>query len=74
MSTSAGWGKGYSLTLGETATFYGAIPPFRDDPETAVDEYTDNFYRVAPVVYMQDYTDSNGNTSAFYVQTYAVDH
>ena len=73
VSTSAGWGKGYSLTLGETATFYGGIPPFRDDPETEVDEYTDNFYRVAPVVYMQDYTDSQGNTSAFYVSTYAVD-
>jgi len=72
LSTSAGWGKGYSLTLGETATFYGAIPPFRDDPKTEADEYSDNFYRVAPIVYMQDYTDSQGNISAFYVQTYAV--
>ena len=73
MSTSAGWGKGYSLTLGETALFSGGIPPFRDDPDTEVDEYADNFYRVAPIVYMQDYTDAEGNTSAFYVQTYAID-
>jgi hypothetical protein len=72
-NTSAGWGKGYSLTLGETARFSGGIPPLRDDPETEHDEYVENFYRVAPVIYMQDYTDNKGNTSAFYVQTYAVD-
>ena len=71
---STGWGQGYSVTRGETALFMGGIPPFVDDAATAADEYVDNFYRVAPVVYMQDYTDSNGNTSAFYVQTYAVDH
>ena len=73
-STSSGWGKGYSLTLGETALFSGGIPPLRDNPDTDVDEYVENFYRVAPITYMQDYTDDDGNTAAFYVQTYAIDY
>lgn len=73
LNTSSTWGQGYSLRLGSSASFSGDIPPLYDNPATATDEYLDGFYRVAPVVYMQDYTDSNGNTSAFYVQTYAVD-
>ena len=72
-NTSSTWGQGYSLSLGNSAIFSGDIPPLLDDPSTASDEYLDGFYRVAPVVYMQDYIDSNGNSSAFYVQTYAVD-
>jgi hypothetical protein len=70
---SVGWGNGYSLTRGETATFSGGIPPFVDDPLTTSDEYVDNFYRVAPVTYLQDYTSSDGRVSKFYVATYVVD-
>jgi len=70
---STGWGKSYSLTLGDSAMFNGGIPPFRDDPNTPADEYAENFFRVAPITYMQDYTDSEGNQSAFYVSTYIVD-
>jgi hypothetical protein len=70
---TAGWGSGYSLTLGETALFNGGIPPFVDDPATHEDEYVENFYRVAPIVYRQEYTDDEGNTSGFYVATYAID-
>jgi len=74
LNSSSGWGSGYSLRLGENASFSGGIPPFRDDPDTDADEYVENFFRVAPIVYMQDYTDSNGETSAFYVQTYVIDY
>ncbi len=70
---TAGWGNGYTVSRGETALFMGGIPPFVDDPETATDEYVDNFYRVAPIVYTQSYTDSAGNDSQFYVSTYVVD-
>jgi hypothetical protein len=70
---SVGWGNGYSVTRGETALFNGAIPPFVDDPATSADEYVDNFYRVAPVTYLQEYTDSGGKLSKFYVTTYVVD-
>ena len=70
---TAGWGAGYSLTLGETALFSGGIPPFVDDPTTDADEYVDNFYRVAPVVYRQSYTDDQGNETGFFVATYAID-
>jgi len=68
------WGQAYSLSLGDSASFSGHIPRLRDEPSTASNEYAEHFFRVAPVVYVQDYTDSSGNTSAFYVQTYAVDH
>jgi hypothetical protein len=70
---SVGWGNGYSVTRGETALFNGAIPPFVDDPATSADEYVDNFYRVAPITYMQEYTDAGGKQSKFYVSTYVVD-
>jgi hypothetical protein len=70
---TAGWGQGYSVSVGETALFMGGIPPFVDDPETAADEYVDNFYRVAPVVYRQSYTDVAGNESSFFVSTFVVD-
>jgi len=74
MNSSMGWGKGYSLSMGETALFSGAIPPFRDDPTTTIDEYAENFFRVAPITYVQHYEDADGNDSAFYVQTYVVDY
>ncbi|HCP46309.1 MAG TPA: hypothetical protein DIU15_09720, partial [Deltaproteobacteria bacterium] len=74
LNSSMGWGKGYSLSMGETALFSGAIPPFRDDPATAVDEYAENFFRVAPITYVQHYEDADGNDAAFYVQTYVVDY
>ncbi len=70
---TAGWGQGYSVSMGETALFMGGIPPFVDDPSTPADEYVDNFYRVAPVVYRQEYTDVEGNQSRFFVSTYVVD-
>jgi len=70
---SVGWGNGYSLTRGQTATFSGGIPPFVDDAATTSDEYVDNFYRVAPVTYLQNYTSSDGKESKFYVATYIVD-
>jgi len=73
MGLSSGWGKSYSLTLGESAMFNGGIPPFVDDPSTEADEYVENFFRVAPITYMQDYTDSAGNEAAFYVSTFIVD-
>jgi len=70
---TAGWGNGYSVTRGDTALFSGGIPPFVDDQATASDEYVDNFYRVAPITYMQEYTDAGGKLSKFYVSTYVVD-
>jgi len=70
---TTGWGNGYSVSRGDTALFSGGIPPFVDDPATASDEYVDNFYRVAPITYMQEYTDAGGKQSKFYVSTYVVD-
>ncbi len=70
---SAGWGQGYSLSVGETATFYGGIPPLYDDPSTPEDEFAENAYRLAPVIYTEHYTDATGSESTYYVYSYAVD-
>ena len=69
----SGWGNGYSLTLGESTTFSGGIPPLLDDPNTSIDEYLANFYRVRPIIYEEQYTNENGDTSSYFVMTYVVD-
>ena len=72
-STDAGWGNGYSLTLGDSATFSGGIPALLDDPDTGADEYLQNFYRVRPIIYEEEYINNNGDASSYFVMTYVVD-
>ena len=67
------WGNGYRLTVGESASFSGGIPALIDDPDTSIDEYLQNFYRVRPIIYEEFYTNLNGDTSSYYVMTYMVD-
>ena len=72
-SVSQGWGQGYRLTVGQTALFFGSIPPLYDDLSTQNDEYIENSYRVTPVVYVETYTDASGSEAAYFVYTYAAD-
>ncbi len=72
--TSMGWGSGYSLSVGSEATFSGGLPPIPDQSDTPEDEYGAYAYRVKPVIYIQEYTDGNGEDAAFYVQTYSVEN
>lgn len=67
-----GSGDGYRLSLGEGATFYGGIPPVVDDPATQADEYSDNRYRMSPLVYLSSWTDDQGNEAAYYVSSFIV--
>lgn len=69
---SHGWGRGYRLTVGESARFGGALPPMPDHPDTPEDEFAEYAYGVTPYVYTQTYTDAQGNEGAYYVQTYSV--
>ena len=73
MGVSAGWGSGYSLTVGKEARFSGTLPPLPDDPGTPEDEYTSHTYGLRPYVYIQDYETADGSDAAFYVQTYTVE-
>ncbi len=71
-SLGAGWGKGYSLTVGEGAFFAGSLPPLPDNPDTPEDEYLEHAYTTLPFVYREHYTDAEGNDAAYYVISYAV--
>ena len=70
---SYGWGRGYSITVGESALFAGSLPPVPDNMNTPEDEYAEYAYAMTPYVYLHEYTDANGNDSFVYVQTYTVE-
>ena len=67
-----GTSKGYSLTVGEAATFSGGIPPILDDPETDQDEYAANRYRVSPLTYLDSWASDDGEENPIFVNTYVV--
>ncbi len=69
---TAGYGVGYSITVGKAASFSGEVPPIRDDPNTPEDEFGLYSYSFSPVIYRQHYTDPEGNPSGYYVQTFTV--
>jgi hypothetical protein len=65
MGVSAGWGSGYSLTVGKEARFSGTLPPLPDDPSTPEDEYTSHTYGLRPYVYIQDYETADGSDAEY---------
>ncbi len=67
-----GASQGYALSFGETATFYGGIPPIVNDSSTAADEYADNRYRVSPLTYIDHWTGDDGEDNPLHVSTYVV--
>jgi hypothetical protein len=73
VGASAGFGNGYSITVGEQARFNGTLPPLPDDISTPEDEYTAHAYGLRPYVYVQDYETADGNEVGYYVQTYTVE-
>lgn len=60
-------GKSYGVSLGETTSFGGSIPPLRNDPKTPEDELALYGYSFSPLVYRHHHGDSS-----FFVLTYAV--
>ncbi len=67
-----GASKGYALSVGEKATFYGGIPPIVNDPETPEDEYAEHRFRVSPLTYLDTWTGDDGEDNPIYVNTYVV--
>jgi hypothetical protein len=68
----AGWGEGYSVSVGSEFFFGGGVPPIPDDPNTPEDEYAEYRFGFSPVVYRKHYADSEGNDAAMYVLDYSV--
>lgn len=68
----AGWGQGYSITVGESVFFSGSVPAIPDDPSTPEDEYLQHAYAFVPYVYREHYLDPEGNDAGYYVVSYAV--
>ncbi|HJN75011.1 MAG TPA: hypothetical protein QGF58_13875 [Myxococcota bacterium] len=50
-----GASKGYALSVGEEATFFGGVPPILNDSETPADEYADHHFRVSPLTYLDSW-------------------
>ncbi|MEC7241072.1 MAG: VCBS repeat-containing protein [Myxococcota bacterium] len=73
LGVSGGFGKGYSLMVGEEANFNGTLPPLPDNSATPEDEYAAHAYGIRPYVYRQAYETADGGEAAFYVQTYTVE-
>ena len=67
-----GWGQGYSLSVGQSASFSGSVPSMPDNLDTPEDEYARYAYQVTPYVYAQDYVDGDGNEAGYYVMTYTA--
>lgn len=72
-SLGKSFGSSYSLTIGESTTFAGSVPPIRNDPRTPEDEFAIYGYSFSPVVYREHWTDKNGADAGFYVLSYTVD-
>lgn len=68
----AGWSRSHTLEIGEEAVFGGKLPTLPDDPDTPEDEFAQNAYSFAPVVYRDHYTDAEGNEYSYYVFHYTV--
>ena len=68
----AGWGEGYSVSVGSEFFFGGGVPPIPDDPSTPEDEYAQYRFGFSPVVYRHHYTDPGGSDAAMYVLDYTV--
>jgi hypothetical protein len=67
-----GFGRSYSLAVGNEALFGGTVPALADDPATPEDEYLQNAYSFAAYVYREHYEGPEGDDRAYYVLDYAA--
>jgi hypothetical protein len=65
---------GYSVSVGRSASFSGAVPPVRNDARTPEDEHELHGYGFSPVVYRDRYKTPGGIEGGYYVVTYTVSH
>ena len=71
-SVDVSWSRGYGLSVSETSTFSGTVPPLRNDPTSPEDELKLYGYSFTPILYRQRYLDGAGKEGAFFVLSYAV--
>ncbi len=62
-----GFGESHRIEVGREAVFGGNLPTLPDDPNTPEDEYAENAYSFAPIVYREHYEDINGEPAGYYV-------
>jgi hypothetical protein len=67
----ASWGQSFAVTIGNAASFSGAVPPIPDDPHTPEDEYQTHGFSYTPYVYRETYG-TGDDKSGYYVINYAV--
>ena len=70
VSTSIG--NGYSLTMGNSTSFSGSVPPIRDNPATPEDEFAIHGYSFTPYVYRAHYVTKEEQDAGYFVVTYTV--
>lgn len=78
VSASLGGGasktSSYSVSVGQSASFSGGVPPVRDDVKTPEDEHALHGYGFSPIVYRDRYKTPQGVEGGYYVVTYTVSH
>lgn len=62
----------FTVSVGRTASFFGSIPPIRDDAHTPEDEHVLHGYDFTPIVYRDRYKTADGKQGGFFVVTYSV--
>jgi hypothetical protein len=60
------------LEVGKETVFGGMLPTLIDDPSTPEDEFINNKYSFAPIVYRENYVDDDGVESGYFVFHYMV--
>jgi len=66
-SINLGFSQGYSIQVGKSSRFTGAIPPIPDDAATPEDEYLVHRYAFTPIIYRHHYEDQYGDPGAYIV-------
>lgn len=64
--------QAYQVSIGRDASFFGSIPPIRNDVRTPEDEHDLYAYGFAPIVYRDRYKTKDGTEGGVFVVTYSV--
>jgi len=71
-SATVGFGSSSSLSVDQTTSFRGSVPPMAEDPSTLEDEYATYAYPLMPTVYRHHYTTPQGESAAFYALSFHI--
>jgi len=71
-SATVGLGNSSTISIDQTTSFRGSVPPMPDDPTTPEDEYATYAYSFMPTVYRHHYTTPSGESAAFYALSFHI--